>query len=237
MTNMESFKIIEPREIDFNAEDFIGDYINTIHRKTKNVISHQLFKNIKNSPIKGFLFYGDVGLGKTALAKAIAKELGISLIFIDGSDIARGRYGDSEQQIKNIFRKANEHEKVIILFDDIDCFLMSRDASISKEWHYAINATFFHEIDNMDTSKIFVILTTNRFDLVDKAIIDRFYPIEFPIPDEKTFFEIAKSKCERFDYGQKLTDKILRRVQVSKIKSVRQIEKIIIEEYISSLSG
>ncbi len=64
----------------------------------------------------------------------------------------------------------------------------------AESWHIAQNNVFFHELDGIDTSKMVVILTTNRYDLLDKAIKDRLYSVEFPLAQGHSKRR-AKFKC------------------------------------------
>ena len=66
-----------------------GEYFLSTYAKVKNVITHQL-GNTKLDGIKGFVFYGEAGNGKTLMARVLAKELSLPLFFVDGSVIAEG---------------------------------------------------------------------------------------------------------------------------------------------------
>ena len=140
----------------------------------------------KNAPLRGFLLQGAPGTGKTELVKQVYRQvngwLGESVLFaiIDGSDIAAARWGDAEEKMKRIFSAADGNDppkKKILLFDDIDCFMMGRSAVIAQEWHFSMNAIFFHQLDRINPSETFVFATTNRPDLVDDALHSRLYAL------------------------------------------------------------
>ena len=57
-------------------------------------MTHQL-GNASLKGIKGFIFYGEPGNGKTLMARVLARELQLSLFFVDGSVIARELYGQA----------------------------------------------------------------------------------------------------------------------------------------------
>jgi len=146
---------------------------------------------MKNAPFKGFILEGPPGTGKTEIIKQVAIKLdrimhNVFLIPVDGASIAAPRWGEAEKNLRRIFRKVEElrkehkHPKVIILFDDIECLMITRGAGMAKEWHYSINSILFHELDSLDPADIIVCATSNRPDLVDEAIRTRLYPIQAP---------------------------------------------------------
>jgi SpoVK/Ycf46/Vps4 family AAA+-type ATPase len=93
-----------------------GEDFQRIFVEVRNVIAHQL-GNSSLKGIKGFIFHGEPGNGKTLMAKVLAKELQLSLFFVDGSVIARELYGQSERQIVKVFAMARK-KRSLILIDD-----------------------------------------------------------------------------------------------------------------------
>ena len=210
--------------------DVIGEVYQKILNRVTKLISHHRSKHLQKG-IKGYIFHGDVGVGKTTVAKAIAHKLGYPLIFIDGTDIARPLYGQAEMQISEAFNEAQKMKRCIILIDDCESVFPARDFVKAESWHIAQNNVFFHELDQVDTTKLTVILTTNRYDLLDVAIKDRLYSIEFPQPDHKALKAIAEVKCR--EYGLP-TDKAYISIEADRFTSVRGLEKFLLEEFVHS---
>lgn len=218
--------------------DELREDLQQVYDTCDGVISHQ-FENGIGDGVKGFLFSGPPGVGKTELAKLLAKENGYELFFIDGKEVARAKYGHSEDRLKKVFertKKSGRDGHVIVLFDDIESLIISRDAQLSQEWHYALNSLFFHEVDELDTSKAVVICTTNRDDLVDAAIRDRFYEIEVPIPSKGDLEEIAEYLCSesRFHIPDATeVDDIKREIATSDdYETVRDVENLVLSRYV-----
>ena len=101
--------------------ELIGARYQEILRELTAIVSYQWREHMERSALKGFLFHGGVGVGKTAMAKRLTYELcrrfgdhGIAtrnadeivMILVDGADVARGRYGDTEEQLREIFKYA-----------------------------------------------------------------------------------------------------------------------------------
>ena len=221
--NEKEYRIYTPAEIPVSEHDVKGNEYKKILEKVARIIYHQKTLGIKEG-IKGFIFYGEVGIGKTFIAKAIASKLGSYLIFVDGADIARAYYGQSERQIANLFREAERRPHSIVLIDDCESVFPKRDWIKGQSWHVAQNNVFFHCLDNLDTSRVVVILTTNRYDLIDKAIVDRLYPIKFPLPSKQTLKEIARYKCLKLRLQ---ADDIIKTIEKDpgNFRTIRDIEK------------
>ena len=226
---MQTFRQLDPyADIDEDITKLRGPGYHEIFQKVRRIIHHQFSKRLKKG-IRGFLFWGDVGVGKTAMAKALAKDLGCPLIFVDGSDIARARYGESEQAITEIF-KNSAGERRIILIDDAESVFPRRDWVKGESWHVAQNNVFFHELDHLDTSNTVVILTTNEIGLMDKAVKDRLFAIEFPLLPMQTLIEIAKDRCEELLLPW---EDVVARIEKepANIKSIRDVERIVLGYY------
>lgn len=65
------------------------------------------------------LLQGSSGCGKTMTAKAIAHELGKSIIILNLSNIVSSRIGETSQNIKMIFDKA-ARERSVLFLDELD---------------------------------------------------------------------------------------------------------------------
>jgi len=226
---IQTFRKLDPYAhiVDEDITKFRGEGYKEIFFKVRRIIEHQFAKKVRKG-IKGFLFWGDVGTGKTAMTKALAKDLGYPLVFVDGSDIARWRYGESEQQIVELFGNPTK-EKRIVLIDDAESVFPRRDWVKGESWHIAQNNVMFHELDRMDTSSTVAILTTNELSLMDKALRDRLYEIEFRSPPKETLLEIARDRCEDLMIPWQ---EVVSRIEANdKVKSIRDVEKMVLEYY------
>jgi SpoVK/Ycf46/Vps4 family AAA+-type ATPase len=244
--------------------ELIGSRYRQILRELTKIVRYQWSEHMERSALKGFLFHGGVGLGKTAMAKRMTYELcrmfgdsgmaerrhdEVVMILIDGGDIARGRYGDTEEQIREIFKYARDGQsgghhrhddepkrRTILLFDDVESLFLTRNSLGAKEWHFSQNSIFFHSIDDLDTAHTAVILTTNRIDLVDEAIVDRFLNYEFEAPPASVLEQVARVKggLQRLEENelQPILDVIHK---PGAVKSIREIERMVMRAYVEKL--
>ncbi|KAI1433048.1 hypothetical protein GGR50DRAFT_540143 [Xylaria sp. CBS 124048] len=122
--------------------------------------------------IPGCLLYGPPGTGKTLLAKAVAKESGANMIEVSGASINNMYVGESEKNVRALFRIAKKKEPMVIFIDEADALLGARSGYQNAVKRETINQ-FLREWDGMDQTKAFIMVATNRpFDL-DEAVLRR----------------------------------------------------------------
>src|SRR5206468_740336 len=76
---------------------------------------------------KGVLLHGPPGTGKTLLAKAVASETNANFHSISGPEIMSKFYGQSEENLRDIFKQAEENAPSIIFIDELDSIAPKRD--------------------------------------------------------------------------------------------------------------
>ncbi|MCS6876188.1 MAG: ATP-dependent zinc metalloprotease FtsH [Aquificaceae bacterium] len=157
------------------------------------------FQRLGGRPPKGVLFYGEPGVGKTLLAKAIAGEAHVPFISVSGSDFVEMFVGVGAARVRDLFDNAKKHAPCIIFIDEIDAVGRSRGAINLGGGHDEREQTLNQllvEMDGFDTSEgIIVIAATNRPDILDPALLrpgrfDR--QIYIPRPDVRGRYEILK---------------------------------------------
>src|SRR4029077_15741619 len=68
----------------------------------------------------GLIFYGPPGTGKTLFAKAIATQLGGTILVVSGPEITDKYVGESERKVRDIFSEARRNAPSVIVFDEFD---------------------------------------------------------------------------------------------------------------------
>ena len=143
--------------------------INTVMDRLREFDAY-LRNNSNGKPLNfNCLFYGPPGVGKSELAKYIADNLDRELITKRVSDIQSKWLGESEKNIRDAFEEA-EREEALLVFDEADSLLFSRDRAVRS---YETNMTN-EFLTHMENFKGVMICTTNRFKDLDSASIRRF---------------------------------------------------------------
>ena len=147
------------------------------------------FEAVGVEPPSGVLLHGPPGTGKTMLAKAVANESDATFIKMAGSELVRKFIGEGSRLVRDLFELAEEREPAVIFIDEIDSVAAKRtdsktsgDAEVQRTMMQLLS-----EMDGFDDrGEIRIMAATNRFDMLDEAILrpgrfDRL--IEVPEPD------------------------------------------------------
>ena len=171
-------------------EDFGG--LSAVVTRARELIEVPLkksgaLKTIRARPIKGVLFTGEPGTGKTMLARIIAAQAEATFFEISGPEIFSKWYGQSEELLRRLFEVAAKEDKAIIFFDEIDSVAAQRGDQ-SHEASKRVVAQLLTLMDGFDReTNVVVIAATNRPQDLDVALRrpGRFdWEIEFPYPTE-----------------------------------------------------
>ena len=147
------------------------------------------FETVGVEPPSGVLLHGPPGTGKTMLAKAVANESDATFIKMAGSELVRKFIGEGSRLVRDLFELAAEREPAVVFIDEIDAVAARRtdsktsgDAEVQRTMMQLLS-----EMDGFDDrGEIRLMAATNRFDMLDEAILrpgrfDRL--IEVPEPN------------------------------------------------------
>ncbi len=175
----------------------IGGLENVIQRVREMIelpIRHpELFKKIGIDPPKGVLLHGPPGTGKTLLARAIAFETDAQFISISGPEIMSKFFGQSEENLRNIFDEAKKKAPTIIFLDELDSIAPQREDG-KGQVESRVVAQLLSLMDGLESrGEIIIIGATNKINSVDIALrrpgrFDR--EIEIGAPNIEGRFEI-----------------------------------------------
>lgn len=152
------------------------------------------------------LIYGPPGTGKTTVALRIAKELGRVLITVTPSDFLAGGAAEVEGRAKAIFQCLQHQYNAVVLFDEIDQFLLDRESDAYKKqtdiFQFMTPGMLPKLQDLRDSESCVFIIATNYAERIDPAIkrigrIDKRYPLMVPalISRRTSVEDIVRNDC------------------------------------------
>jgi ATP-dependent 26S proteasome regulatory subunit len=180
-------------EVTFSDIGGIDEVINQVREVIElPIVAPELFNHYHIRPHRGILLYGPPGCGKTIIAKAVANEINAHFITVNGPEILNKFIGQSEANLRAIFKEAQEMIPSIIYFDEFDAISATRDTESNP-----LNTTVVNQLltlmDGLNTSsKVCVIASTNRIDIIDEAI-KRPGRFDYKIEVQKPTLEGCKS--------------------------------------------
>jgi ATP-dependent 26S proteasome regulatory subunit len=144
-----------------------------------------LYKFFNKQRIKGCLLWGRPGNGKTLLGRAAAGSIArmhgkesqeSGFIYIKGPEILDKYVGETEQRIGEAFDYGVAHFKkhgypAVLFIDEADAILIRRGMRTTSGMEQTIVPMFNARMDGIEDSGVFVILATNRADILDPAIV------------------------------------------------------------------
>ncbi|HKZ88753.1 MAG TPA: CDC48 family AAA ATPase [Thermoplasmata archaeon] len=174
----------------------LGDEVRKVREMIELPLRHpELFERLGVEAPKGVLLHGPPGTGKTLLAKAVASETNANFHSISGPEIMSKFYGQSEENLREMFKQAEANAPSIIFIDEIDSIAPKRD-EVTGEVERRVVAQLLALMDGLQgRGKVVVIGATNRPNALDPALrrpgrFDR--EIEIGIPNRDGRLEVLQ---------------------------------------------
>lgn len=174
---------------DQSFDDIVGneDALEQLRDAIQAPVTHKaLYEAYGMKMPKGALLSGPPGCGKTMFARAAASEMKrlygakskVEFISISGAELQSKYVGETERYIKAIFTYARLYRQayghpLLVFLDEAEVLLPDRTSRVRPvyPWEESQVATFLAEMDGMHESGAFVLLATNRPEVIDQAVL------------------------------------------------------------------
>ena len=172
---------IEGKVICYSPENFIPERYYTQQNWIASVLQSiikmktvaEMMDSMRIHYRNATILYGESGTGKTEFARYVAYKLNLPLFYLNFSSVIDSLLGNTGRNIANIFNYVKKNECVFML-DEVDCIAENRCCANGAEKEFSrVTITLMQEFD-MLPNNIILIAATNRIDIIDDAVLNRF---------------------------------------------------------------
>ncbi|MFK4592907.1 hypothetical protein ABIF55_008321 [Bradyrhizobium diazoefficiens] len=162
-------------------------------------------------PAYSMLLYGPPGTGKTTVASSLSWSLDYPLVTVTVSDFLADGHVAIEARAKDLFRMLQAQPRMVILFDEIDQFMLDRDSEYFRDQETVfqfLTPGMLTKLADLRASKsVLFVVATNYAERIDAAIkrqgrIDQ-HLLLLPADKERRkkfadrLWEIGHDRCRR----------------------------------------
>ncbi|CAG5124575.1 unnamed protein product [Candidula unifasciata] len=180
---------------DIGGLNSIRDKLNLcIMERTKRP---ELYQALGMTSALGVLLVGPPGCGKTSVARAVANEAGINFLYIKGPELLNKYVGESEKNVRDLFKKAGSLAPCIIFFDEIDSICPKRSSGSEEGSASRVTNQLLLEMSGLEQrTEVYIMAATNKLDCLDPALLrpgrmDKIIYVGLPSPEGRV--EILKA--------------------------------------------
>lgn len=120
----------------------------------------------------GIILEGPTGCGKTFAVERLIEHLGWPSFPIQASSVASPYIHETSRKVAQVFADAIKAAPSVIVIDEMDAFLSSREAG-SQQHHVEEIAEFLRRIPEAAKQRVLVVGMTNQVEAIDPAILRR----------------------------------------------------------------
>jgi AAA+ superfamily predicted ATPase len=178
------------------------------------------------------LLYGPPGTGKSLTASLLGKQFNKDVYRIDLSQIVSKFIGETEKNLENVFRIA-ENRDWILFFDEADALFGKRTNVQSSHDKYA-NQEVSYLLQRVEDYEGLLILCSNFKNNLDDAFIRRFHEVvHFPMPnanERKTLWTKSLPENLEFKTPEKI-DEIAQSYELSGASILNAVQYAALRSY------
>jgi AAA+ superfamily predicted ATPase len=175
-----------------------------VQKIVKAIEHREYLASIGLREIGKLLFVGPPGTGKTSVARALARELGLPFVEVKLSMITSQYLGETAKNVEKTFEVATRLSPCILFIDEFDFVAKTRSSDEHAAIKRAVN-TLLKSIDEVSliNDEVLLIGATNHPHELDAAAWRRFDEIvNFPKPDAEMRAAILEIVTQEMDIAE-----------------------------------
>lgn len=195
--------------------------------------AREQLKSLRFQARKGLLFYGPPGTGKTYTIHYLASQLpNHTTLLITAEQVGL---------LDEYFRLARFLQPSLMVIEDVDLIARERTHMHSPGEEVLLNK-LLNEMDGLrEDAEVLFILTTNRPDQIEPALVSRpgriDQAIEFPLPDEEGRAKLTKLYARGLEVSEALTALIVSRTKGVSAAFIKELMRRCAQFQIESSRG
>jgi AAA+ superfamily predicted ATPase len=223
------FSLIEEAGLKINPNQNGNDKTNFIENKAKNefilkgrpelskFFNEHIIDIINNSDRyermginfpSSIVLHGPPGCGKTFAVEKLVNYLDWPSFYISSATIGSPYIHDTSKKVSEIFDKAIENSPSVVVIDEMEAFLSSRNTANSSGLHHTEEvAEFLRRIPEASNKKVLIIGMTNMIEAIDPAILRRGrfdHILEVKMPSLVEIEELVFSIIDKVPHDNKI---------------------------------
>jgi hypothetical protein len=203
------------------------------HNITGFIAAREQLRALRFQARKGLLFYGPPGTGKTHTIHYLASQLkNHTTLLVTAEQV--GLLGE-------YFRLARFLQPSLMVIEDVDLIARQRTHMHGPAEEVLLNK-LLNEMDGLqEDSEVLLILTTNRPEHIEPALVSRpgriDQAIEFPLPDEEGRAKLTRLYARGLEISDELLAAIVRRTKGVSAAFIKELMRRCAQFQIESSEG
>ncbi|MHD0644685.1 AAA family ATPase [Pseudomonas aeruginosa] len=196
---------LNPKDIEDDIDDLVGmeDTKKELAQLAEMYKDPERYKSYGADKPFNVLLTGPTGTGKTKTARCLAKILDIPLFYVSGSSLETGIVGGGHRTIKAIYKQALACKRAIIMIDEGNGLLGSREAGLRNKYDSETTNAVLALMDGANTkaSRGIIWLIASNFDdnhmKTDDAMMRRLHlKVHYRLPSLNERQEIIRRQLK-----------------------------------------
>jgi len=199
------FTVIKPDDIEVGLKDVAGiEDIRPVVADTVDFLTNPYrYSRLGGTMRRGLMLAGPPGVGKTMLAKAIAREGRVPFISVSASSFCEMYVGVGPARVRKLREFARRHAPCIVFIDELETLCAARGRSMNGEERDATLNELLVCMDGLERlDNVLFIGATNRPDMLDPAVQrpGRFgLPLNIGLPARRERVDILRAAVGRLN--------------------------------------